>query len=311
MSKGQKRLGRSLSTMIAPDLGAKPPGDGVFPVSAVPFDTVRGLAPSQRLVTIPVENIRPNPTQPRRNFDESKLASLANSLKERGTLQPVVVRPAEGGYELVAGERRLRAAKLAGVTELPAIVRSATEHEMLELALVENTQRTDLNPIEQARAYRMLNETYGLSHEAIAEKMGDDRATVTNYLRLLSLPEEVIAMLEAGLLGIGHGKAILSVQDYTTQVELAHRTTKEGWSVRQLEVAARRAASPGGNTAGHERQVRATIKDLEERLCRTTGSRVHIHEGRRRHTGRIVIHFFSLDDFERIGAMLGLGEDEG
>jgi ParB family chromosome partitioning protein len=226
----------------------------------------------------------------------------------RGTLQPVVVRPSEGGYELIAGERRLRAARLAGLGEIPAIIRSVPDNELLELALIENIHRQDLNPIERARAYRALQQTHGLSHEQIAERVGEDRATATNYLRLLTLPEAVQQMVAAGELSAGHAKAILGLADAPTQEELAQRVRRQNWSVRRLEAAVAAAKKGDGGTAA-TRQARPAVADIEQRLSTILGTRVQIHEGRRRHTGRVVIEYYTLDDFQRITERLGVTEE--
>jgi ParB family transcriptional regulator, chromosome partitioning protein len=308
LSKDQKRLGRGLSSLITPDLMREGVLAPAAPIANPSLDRVRGLSTVNRLMTISVDSIRSNPLQPRRTFDESGLASLAASIRERGTLQPIVVRPAAGGYELVAGERRLRAAKIAGVLDLPAIVRSTGDDEMLELALIENIQRADLNAVERGRAYRALHETYGLSHDEIAKKMGEDRATVTNYIRLLGLPEEILGLVADGSVSMGHARALLGCVDLKTQLSLVSRLLREGWSVRRVEkeIAEPRAAEAG---APKDRQVRPAVKDLEDRMSAAIGARVRVHEGRRRHSGKIIIEYANLDDFQRIAAALGVGDD--
>lgn len=272
------------------------------------LESVRGLKPTSRLANIPVDAIRQNPLQPRRLFDESALASLAESIRERGTLQPVVVRPADGGYELIAGERRLRAAKMASLREIPAVIRASSEEELLELALIENVQRSDLNPVDRARAYRVLHETYGLSHEEIGRRMGEDRATVTNYIRMLGLSDEVLDMVAAGSLSLGHAKVILGIPESVYQHGLAEKVVREHWSVRRLErvVAGQRG---GGTAAAQVREPRPEIGDMENRLSTLLGSKVRIQEGRRRHTGRIVIEYYGLDDFQRVTKLMGLPDE--
>lgn len=307
MAKDQKRLGRSISAIFPSDAPLNRVNEEASPISPI-LGPVRGLPQSSRLGNIPVDAIHANPMQPRRSFDEQALGSLAASMRDRGTLQPIVVRPSDGGYELVAGERRLRAAKLAGLRDIPAIIRATSEDELLELALVENIQRADLNPVDRARAYRLLHETYGLSHEEIARRMGEDRATVTNYIRLLGLPPPILDLVTTGSLTLGHAKAVLGVQDSIYQTELADRAVREHWSVRQLERAAARgrtdrSAAPGG------RQPRAAVKDIQERLSASLGTRVQIREGRRRHTGKIIIEYYSLDDFHRVTSRLGLTDE--
>ena len=207
------------------------------------------LAQSQRelegLQELPVDLIRPNPRQPRRRFDGEALVALSESIKARGVLQPVVVRPLEGGtaYELVAGERRWRAAKLAELRQVPAIVRDADDDEQLELALVENMAREDLNPVEQARACATLVEDLGLTKEELGRRVGRSRVAVSNLIRLLDLPEEALSLVAAGELSEGHGRAILLCKDHADRRRLARDAAAAGWSVRETERRAR-AAEP-------------------------------------------------------------------
>src|SRR3954454_4380743 len=189
---------------------------------------------------IPTELIRPNPSQPRREFDDEALLALAESVKARGILQPVVVRPLPGGsYELIAGERRLRAAVIAGVKTVPAVVRDTDESERLELALIENMARQDLNPIEEARACATLVEDLGISKEEVGRRVGRSRAAVSNLVRMLELPDEALAMVEAGELSGGHGRALLLVKDQAQRLKLARDARGGGWSVRETERRAR------------------------------------------------------------------------
>jgi ParB family transcriptional regulator, chromosome partitioning protein len=189
---------------------------------------------------IPTELIRPNPSQPRREFDDEALLALAESVKARGILQPVVVRPLAGGsYELIAGERRLRAAVIAGVGQVPAIVRETDESERLELALIENMAREDLNAIEEARACATLVDDLGITKEEVARRVGRSRVAVSNLIRLLELPDEALAMIEAGELSGGHGRALLLVKDQAQRLKLARETKGQGWSVRETERRAR------------------------------------------------------------------------
>ena len=189
---------------------------------------------------IPTELIRPNPNQPRREFDDEALIALAESIRARGILQPVVVRPLPGGnYELVAGERRLRAAIIAGVGQVPAIVRDTDESERLELALIENMAREDLNAIEEARACATLVDDLGLTKEEVGRRVGRSRVAVSNLIRLLELPDEALAMVEGGELSGGHGRALLLVKDQTQRLKLAREARSHGWSVRETERRAR------------------------------------------------------------------------
>ena len=197
------------------------------------------------LRNVPVELIVPNPRQPRRSFDQDALLALSSSLRERGVLQPVLIRPVAGGtYELVAGERRWRAAQLAGLETIPALVRARDDAESLEAALIENMAREDLNPVEEARACAALVEELGLTRESVGLRVGRSRVAVTNLLRLLDLPDEVLERLERGELSEGHGRALLLATDHADRRRLARTAVAEGWSVRTLEARAREANAP-------------------------------------------------------------------
>jgi ParB family chromosome partitioning protein len=210
------------------------------------------------LRSLPVDLIAPNPRQPRRHFDEESLVALAGSLEERGVLQPVLVRPAaEGSYELIAGERRWRAAKLAGLGEIPALVRPRDDAEALELALVENMAREDLNPVEEAHACAALVEELGLTREEVGRRVGRSRVAVSNLLRLLDLPDEALELLQAGALTEGHGRALLLAPDHGDRRRLARGAAEGGWSVRELERRARETGEPPGD----ELRVRRLRRD--------------------------------------------------
>jgi len=306
MSKQPPRLGRGLSSLISSDLRlaeSSRPVDSPSP-EANQIPTSLPTPSATRVLMVAVTSVRNNPAQPRKTFHVEQLNSLAESIKRNGTLQPIIVRPAGSGYELVAGERRLRAASLAGLAEIPAVVRPVRDDEMLELALIENIQRSDLNPIERARAYHSLTEKHGLSHEQIASKTGEDRATVANYIRLLSLSEEIQDMVASGDLSTGHAKAILGISDIILQYKLAQNALQGKWSVRQMEAAV--AKTRKAPDAGSAPDQRPAVRDVEQRLSAALGTRVRIHEGRKRHTGRVVVEYYNLDDFERITARLGL-----
>jgi ParB family transcriptional regulator, chromosome partitioning protein len=209
-------------------------------------------AGAQELRELPVELIAPNPAQPRRRFDEETLQALAGSLAERGVLQPVLVRPKAGGrYELVAGERRWRAARIAGLQAIPALVRARADAEALELALIENMAREDLSPIEQARACVALVEELGLTQEAVGRRVGRGRVAVSNLIRLLDLPDEAIELLNDGKLSEGHGRALLLAEDHLARTRLARSAVQEGWSVRTAEARARAANASGAGARRH------------------------------------------------------------
>jgi ParB family chromosome partitioning protein len=221
------------------------------------------------LRALPVDLIAPNPNQPRRAFDESALEALAGSLRERGVLQPVLVRPVAGGtYELVAGERRWRAARLAGLESIPALVRDRDDAEALEAALIENMAREDLNPVEEARACAALVEELGLTRESVGLRVGRSRVAVSNLLRLLDLPDEAIALLESGALTAGHGRALLLAADHGDRRDLARMAVAEGWSVRALEGRARAANDPVAprrtTTEAHPDQIAAATRITDE-----------------------------------------------
>ena len=241
----------------------------------------------EELRELPLELIVPNPEQPRKHFDEDALNALAGSLSERGILQPVLVRPKPGGrYELVAGERRWRAAQIAGLAEIPAIVRVHDDATTLELALIENMAREDLNPIEEARAVAALVEELGLTREAVGKRVGRGRVAVSNLLRLLDLPDEAIELLEQGKLSEGHGRALLLAEDHAERRRLAREAAAEGWSVRIVEARAREANQPapkadpdGGRGAKlHPDQLEA-IATISEALSQALGAEVRVRAG--------------------------------
>ena len=257
--------------------------------------------PGAQVATIETDRIRPNPQQPRERFDEAAIESMAASLREHGMLQPVVVRRVEDGYELIAGERRWRGAQRAGLERVPAVIRDASPRESLELALIENLQREDLNAIEVAQAYRLLVEEMGLTQEEAARRVGKERATVANYLRLLRLPDSVQAMLVEGRLEMGHARALLAAPDAAAQVRLAQEAIAKGWSVRQVEARARAVARPAARRRGRGGRRDPDVAAAEERLALALGTRVSI-EGTER--GRIVIRFASLEELNRIYELL-------
>jgi ParB family chromosome partitioning protein len=213
----------------------------------------------QELRELPIELIAPNAKQPRRRFDEDALQALADSLGERGVLQPVLVRPVAGGtYELVAGERRWRAAKIAGLERIPALVRARDDAEAIELALIENMAREDLSPIEEAQACMALVEELGLTREEVGRRVGRSRVAVSNLLRLLDLPDEVVELLQDGALSEGHGRAVLLAEDHGARTRLARAAVQEGWSVRTAEARARTENASTGESTSPSRRKRMT-----------------------------------------------------
>jgi ParB family chromosome partitioning protein len=274
--------------------------------------TTTGGAGDRDLRQLPVELITPNPRQPRRVFDEASLVALAGSLGDRGLLQPVLVRPGVGGtYELIAGERRWRAARLAGLDTIPALVRVHDDAESLELALIENMAREDLNPVEEARACALLVEELGLTREEIGRRVGRSRVAVSNLLRLLDLPDEALDMLARGDLTEGHGRAILMAQGHDERRRLARAALAEGWNVRRTEAEARAAseADPSGpvqvRRAVHPDQEAAASR-LGEAFGRALGADVKVTA---RGTGyKVAMTFESLDEALELAARLGAVE---
>ncbi len=308
------RLGRGLASLIGrPSEDAQPqPADGE-PSRLERGDREAGPG-GVRTVTVSVSQIGPNPYQPRREFDQAALEELAKSIRNRGLLQPILLTERQGPpdgyrYSLIAGERRLRAARLAGLQEVPAIVRPAKGAEMLELAVIENIHRSDLNPVERARAYRDLMEQEGLTQQEVAERLGQPRTTVANYLRLLELAEEVQVLVAEGALSFGHAKVLAGLTaGPEVQVALARRAVEGGLSVRQLEAAVRSELGQGGRGVSRARpgpEKSAYVRDVERQLSETIGTKVVVQPSRKRHAGRIVIEYYSLEDFDRITALLG------
>lgn len=250
--------------------------------------------------SIPLDAIDPNPDQPRRMFDDDALAALAESIAEVGVLQPISVKPAEEGrYVIIAGERRWRAARRAGLAEIPAMIRQADAEQALTQALVENIQREDLTPLEEAAAYRQLLEDFGMSHEELGTRVGKSRPAITNTLRLLQLPASIQGMLERGEITAGHARALLGIDDRAYAEHVARRAAEEGWSVRQVEDAARVRKELSDRRPTRVREVRPVeIVELEQRLTEQLSTRVKI--AYRNNKGRLEISFGSLDELERL-----------
>ena len=248
----------------------------------------------EEVLQVPLEAITPNRFQPRREYSDEAFEHLKSSIARDGILQPVVLRPAESGYELIAGERRWRAARDLDLEVIPAIVRQADDERALELALIENIQREDLNPIDRANAYRRLMENFHLTQEDAAERVGQDRSTVANTLRLLDLPEEVQDLLRDGRLTMGHARALLALQGAEARIQAARRTLKEGLSVREVE----RLSSPKRRRSKASGGKSPELVELEERLRNLLATKVEIHT--RKRGGRIVVEYYSNDDLQRI-----------
>lgn len=271
----------------------------------------RGLAAllgeATGLREIALDEIRPNSKQPRREFDLAELEELAASIRSVGLLQPVVVRRDGDGYELIVGERRVRAARIAGLDRIPAVVRDAGDGEMLRAALIENLQRADLNPLDEAAAYRQLLDELGVTHEELSTTVGKSRAAVTNALRLLALAPEALARVRSGAISAAHGRTIASLDDPAAQARAAARVVAERLSVRETEDLVRRMAGPARAPETRPPAVRpAGILEAEANLSDILETRVRIEGGRRR--GRIVIDFAGLEDLARIVGAMTPGE---
>ncbi len=252
------------------------------------------------LQTCGIEEIRPNPHQPRKKFDESRIEELAESVRQKGILQPLLVRRCADGFELIAGERRWRAAQKAGVKEVPIVVRDAPEPEVLELSLIENIQRADLNAIEEGEAYKALMDQFHLTQEEVSRKVGKDRTTVANILRLLRLPSEVKDSLIDGAITMGHARAFLSLDAAEKQRLALHRVLAEGLSVRQTENLVKKLQAK--ERSAPARKDGDWRSPLSEELQRVLGTKVKIvSKGKR---GRIEIEFYSLDELDRIVSFL-------
>ncbi len=251
------------------------------------------------------EDIQPNDLQPRDLFNDEEMRGLVESIKKHGILQPVLVRPLPHGYMLIAGERRWRAARQLGLKEIPAIVRHTDGANVLEIALIENIQREDLNPIEKAKGFEELIEKFGLTQEQVAKAMGKDRSSITNYLRLLDLPQDVQAHVSRGTLTMGHARALLGIKDKEKQTQLCKRVVEEGLSVRAIEevVSAEKKHNPT-HKVGSKTVPTPHIEDLEDRFRRFFGTKVTIRE--RNGSGRITIAFHTNEEFCRIAKTLGV-----
>lgn len=289
-TKGKPVLGRGLASLIP---RATPPvsiagrqDDGVS------HDTI---------ARIDIDRIKPNPYQPRADFDPVELDELKRSIQEKGIIQPITVCRVEGGYQLISGERRLRAAKEAGLTQIPAfIIRIHSREELLELALIENLQRSNLNPIEIAISYRRLTEELHYSIDQVAQKTGKDRSTIVNFLRLLKLPERIQAAVRKGEVSAGHARALITIEDPAVQMRIFERIIAKGLSVRQVESAVRALSGKAGRGKPAARSAASSsLTTIEEQLRQKLGTKVEVRamaDGK----GQIVIEYYSLDDLDRL-----------
>ena len=264
-----------------------------------------GIEASEKIIRINPTDIQPNEAQPRKQFIQPQMEALVGSIQEHGILQPIIVRPTSKGYKIIAGERRWRAATQLGLQEIPAIVKTADRLKTIELALVENIQREDLNPIEKATAFFELKGNFGLTQEQIATKVGQDRSTIANTIRLLDLPEEVQGFVSRGTISMGHARSLLSLKDHEKQIELGERIATDGLSVRDVELMVSDKKEPLSSTeeaSGSQPKPLATksphILDLEDGLRKIVGTKVSIVE--KNGKGRITIEFADNSQFENI-----------
>ncbi|MGD0885277.1 MAG: ParB/RepB/Spo0J family partition protein [Thermodesulfovibrionales bacterium] len=254
---------------------------------------------TQEIINIDITRIIPGDQQPRKIFKDTALQELAASIREKGVLQPVIVtRTGDGTFRLIAGERRWRASSLAGLKKIPAIIKDVASADSLEIALIENIQREDLNPVEMAEAFHRLMKDFNLTQEALSSRVGKDRATVANYLRILKLPDEIKMFVNDTALSMGHARAILSIEGKASQIEAARKIIHKGLSVREAETLARKWSSEAKKKTTHPRRRDAQIDSLEEKLIRHLGTKVRIlHKGKK---GRIEIEYYSLDELDRL-----------
>ena len=282
-TKRTNRLGRGLSALI-PD--------------------INGEIDKKDITTIELKNIYPNQDQPRRVFDEEKIKILSESIKNYGVLQPIVLKPDEKGkYMIIAGERRYRASKLARKVDIPAVIKDIPMKDIMEIALIENLQREELNPIEEALAYKSLIKNYSVTQEEISEAVGKSRPHITNTLRLLNLPKQITDMIDQGQITAGHGKAILRLSDENLQIELANKVIAEELSVRATETLAKKITEENIKEVPKKvKEKDVFIVDVEERLRNIFGTKVNISKGKKK--GKIEIEYYNEDELNNIVSML-------
>jgi ParB family chromosome partitioning protein len=259
----------------------------------------RELEPQERITTVKLTQIKPNPLQPREDFDHQSLEELTQSIKEKGVIQPVLVRRRGDGYELIAGERRFRAANLLNLKEIPVIIKDVDDRDSLEISLIENIQRQDLNAIEEARAYQYLIDKFQVTQERIGEVLGKSRVAITNTLRLLHLPQEIQEEIRRGRISFAHGRALLEIEDPNQQRKLAQEVISKGFSVRELENIIKTHRPRGAKRGARGALPREPfVAVLEEELQHVLATKVRISKRKKR--GTIVIEFYSQEDLERI-----------
>ena len=283
-------LGRGLDALLGDPAIQQPQGEGA--------------------VSLPISQVQPGLNQPRKRFDEASLADLAESIRIHGIIQPLTVRRLSSGYyQIIAGERRWRAAKSAGLDEVPVVIIEADDRKVMELGLIENLQREDLNPAEEARGYQVLMEDYGLTQEQVAQRMGKSRPAVTNALRLLNLPEDLMALVEDGSLSAGHARALLGAPNQTLQRQAAKAVLEKGLSVRQTEALVKALQKEKKEKPQEDNVLAIYLADIEKNLGSQLGRKVHIqHKGKK---GKVELEYYSEDDLDALLRLLQYSQDGG
>lgn len=299
MAKKARGLGKGLDALFGDMEVSVEPSSKEEESSAV--HDIEAAETHEGIKYIDINNIKPNANQPRKTFDEGKLEELADSIREHGLIQPLVVRKSTNGYEIVAGERRWRAARIIGIKEIPAIVRELSDEENMLLAIIENMQREDLDPIEEAEGISQMIETYGLSQEQVSKSLGKSRPYITNQLRLLKLPEEIRKMVSDGRLSSGHVRALITIDDEEKQIKLAVQAVEQGMSVRQVEALAK-ANKNVKKSKSAKKKKSADVKRVEEDLKVALGTKVNLNQNGKK--GKIEIEFYSKDELERLIELL-------
>ncbi len=285
----RKALGRGLSALIADE---------------APYETSEG---NNNFRELDIDLIQPNSEQPRKNFPEAELEELAQSIRSNGIVQPIVVRPKGKQYQIVAGERRWRAAQRAALDKIPAVIREVSDEKLLELALIENIQRQDLNPIEEARAYKKLIENLGITQDKVAIQVGKSRTFITNYLRLLKLPEQVVGLVEKNKISVGHARALLALENQRWQQDFAKDIVSSSWSVRKTESAVRRFLKRGPKSEKSEKSSTGqdpNVKKAETKLRRLYATQVKIVAAAKHGSGKIELEYYGEADLDRIYKLL-------
>lgn len=299
------RLGKGLSAILGTRTHSAPPPE----TSSAPIDAGQSDPTGPQVRSLPIDQVVPNPLQPRTRFDETRLAELADSIRATGIIQPILVRPIPGGrFELVAGERRLRAARVAQLTTVPALVKAISDSESLELALVENLQREDLNPIDRAAAYQQYLTTFRVAPDTLARRLGESRANVTNYVRLLSLAPEIQEMVRSNQLSMGHARAIAGVKSQERQLAVARLAARKGLSVRQVETLTTDASATAPTAPPTRQPPSRQIQEVERALQKATGLPATVRPGRKQTSGKVTFAYRTLEEFDTLVQKLGANQ---